>query len=50
MMREKCNIDCDLVENLGKFAGSYQCTARDWPCEQSQLEAAMLGGRPNNVL
>jgi hypothetical protein len=37
-------VQCDLVPEFHPY------TAQDWPCERPELEAAILGGRKNNVV
>ena len=49
-MRVKRNLDYDIATLSGCLAEFYPFTAGSWPCERPELEAAMMGGRPNNVL
>jgi len=49
-MRIKRNLDYDIATLSGCLAEFYPFTAGSWPCERPELEDAMMGGRPNNVL
>lgn len=49
-MRTKRNLDYDRAGDYGILVEFYPYTTPDWPCERPELEDAMLGGRPNDVL
>jgi hypothetical protein len=48
-MRIKRNLDFDVAKQFDSLAEFYPFTAGSWPCERPELEAAMMGGRTNNV-
>ena len=48
--RIKCNLDYGIVTLFGCLAEFYPLTTRSCPCERPELESAMMGGRPTNIL